>query len=332
MEDYAEVEVKGAWSKTTDRSFRLKIRAISDKESSVLLTVRLTATYPRSAPILEVQGLDAFHERTRKRIQNIVQKRSKELLGDVMISQIADEIQDALEDAVQARQSGALPSLDDERASAEEVAATLAKQAEEAEARRIADEEDDQKRMLQRMVDQEINRRDARKPTKQSVEPKMLSFDRPATLQINNETATFASVVVDGLQWQNPDQGTCLARPNFSGAEYPLLVAVKRFRIQKGRDEVMHFESMLESLQRLSDVNVARLLAYRFDKIDDQKYDLVICTENMDRGTLHTLLVRILIGERTCDTARQLSRISQNETLTVLPNQYMGLTASGLIL
>ena len=304
MEDYAEVEVKGAWSKTTDRSFRLKIRAISDKESFVSLTVRLTATYPKSAPVLEVQGLDGFHERTRKRIRNIVEKRPKELLGDVMISQIADEIQDALEDAVQARQQGTLPSLEDERASAEEVAATLAKQVEEAEARRQQEDEEDQERMLQVMVDEEVNRRDKRKPTKQAAEPKTITFDRPATFQINNETAAFNSVTVDGMSWQNRGQDFYLARPNFSGVDYPLLVAVKRSRIQKSRDQIMHLESKLESLQKFADANIARLLAYRVDKIDDLKYELVLCTENMDRGSLQTFLE---LGALHVDKARQFS-------------------------
>jgi eukaryotic translation initiation factor 2-alpha kinase 4 len=304
MEDYAEVEVKGAWSKTTDRSFMLKIRAISDKESCVTLTVRLTATYPKSAPILEVQGLDSFHERTRKRIRNIVEKRPKELLGDVMISQIADEIQDALEDAVQARQQGTLPSLEDERASAEEVAATLAKQAEEAEVRRRREEEDDQKRMLQLMVDEELNRRDKRKPTKQSAEPKTITFDKSAMIHVNNEAVAFSSVTIDGMAWQDRAQDFYLARPNFSGVDYPLLVAVKRSRIQKSRDQIMHLENALESLQKLADANIARLLAYRVDKIDDMKYELVLCAENMDRGTLQTFLE---LGALHVDKARQFS-------------------------
>lgn len=290
MEDYSEVEVKGAWSKTTDRSFKLKIRAVSDKESCVTLTVRLTATYPKSAPILEVQGLESFHERTRKRIENIVEKRPKALLGDVMISQIVDEIQDALEDAVQARQQGTLPSLEDERASAEETAAELAKQAEEAETRRLQDEEEDQKRMLQLMVDEELNRRDKRKPTKQSAEPMTIRFDNPATIQVHNETAAFTSVTVDGMQWQNRDQSSYLARPNFSGADYPVLVAIKRSRVQKSREEIMHLESTFESLQKLTNTNISKLLAYRVDTIDDLKYELVFCTEHMDRGSLQSLL------------------------------------------
>ena len=56
MEDYEEVETKSAWSKTTDLRFKLKLRAYSDAESFVVLTAQLTATYPKSAPLLEISS------------------------------------------------------------------------------------------------------------------------------------------------------------------------------------------------------------------------------------------------------------------------------------
>lgn len=311
MEDYAEVETKSAWSKPTDRSFKLKIRAISDKESFVTLTVRLTATYPKSVPILEVQGLDSFHERTNKRIRNIVEKRPKKVVGDVMISRIADEIQDALEDAVQARQQGALPSLEDERASAEEVAATLAKQTEEAETRRLQEAEEEEKRVLQLMVDEEINRRDKRKPSKnadaqpsETAQPKTITFDKPATLLVDNEIATFTSVNVVDVQSQKRDQDFYLAKPDLFGAAHPLLVAVKRFRFQKSREDIMDLENNLESIQKLSNANIVNMLAYRVDKIEDLKSELVLCTEHVDRGTLQTLLE---LSALHVDKARQFA-------------------------
>lgn len=162
-EDFEAVEVKGAWSKTTDRSFRLKLRPSSDKDNYVTLSVRLTATYPKTTPLLEVQGLQNYHERTQRRIQNILEKRPRQLLGEPMISVVADEIEEALEDAIQARQQGTLPSLEDERASAEEVTSALAKQAEEAEIRRLQEAQQEEDRMLKQMVNEEINRREKRK-------------------------------------------------------------------------------------------------------------------------------------------------------------------------
>jgi translation initiation factor 2-alpha kinase 4 len=105
-DDYEQIEVKGAWSKPTDRSFKLKLKAAPEDEDYVTLTVRLTATYPKTVPILQVEDLNGWHERTQQRIRNIVTNRPKQLLGQVMVFEIASEIRDALEDAIQAKQQG----------------------------------------------------------------------------------------------------------------------------------------------------------------------------------------------------------------------------------
>lgn len=311
MEDYTEVELKSAWSKTTDRSLKLKIRALSEPESSVTLGVRLTATYPKSVPILDVQGLDRYHERTQKRIRNIVEKRPKQLLGEVMISAIADEIQDALEDAVQARQQGTLPSLEDERANAEEVTAALAKQAEEAEAKRLLEAEDEEKRMLQQMVDEEVNRREKRRPTKsaeehpiQSAHSDVIQFDKPATIQLGSGAAVFTAVSIVSLQSQKRDQQSYLASPKLSGNDTSTLVAVKRLKFERSREDVMNLESMLEDIQKLSHIYILKIFTYRIDKIDGWKNELVLCTEHADRGTLHSLLE---LGGLHLEKARQFT-------------------------
>jgi translation initiation factor 2-alpha kinase 4 len=115
MDDYEEVEIKTAWSKSSDRAFKLTLKAFSDESTFVLLSAQLTATYPKSAPVLQIEGLDKLQAQAKKRISNIVKTRPAEMVGEVMIHAIASDIQDALEDAVQAREQGVLPSLEDER-------------------------------------------------------------------------------------------------------------------------------------------------------------------------------------------------------------------------
>ncbi|KAH0217725.1 hypothetical protein KCU90_g26049, partial [Aureobasidium melanogenum] len=56
MEDYEEVKLKSAWSKSSDRAFNLKLKAFSDESTFVVLSVKLTATYPKSAPVLQIEG------------------------------------------------------------------------------------------------------------------------------------------------------------------------------------------------------------------------------------------------------------------------------------
>ena len=136
MEDFEDIEVKSAWSKTTDRAFKLKVKSFSDDDTWIILVVRLTSTYPKTLPIIKIEGLDSLHARTQSRINRIAERRPAEMLGEVMIHTIASEIQDALEDAVQAREQGVLPSLGDERAIHEAAASLQAQEQEEADIKR----------------------------------------------------------------------------------------------------------------------------------------------------------------------------------------------------
>jgi translation initiation factor 2-alpha kinase 4 len=172
------VEVKSAWSKTTDRSFKLKIQPPSGDASAITLTVRFTATYPRTLPL-----------RTQKRINNVLASRPKELLGEPMIYDITNDISDAINDAVQAKQQGTLPSLKDERATAEQATTAMLKEAEEAEDRKAQDEKAEEERMLKQMVEKEVNRRESRKPASPSetapngaAELDTVTFDTPVSL------------------------------------------------------------------------------------------------------------------------------------------------------
>ena len=67
QDDYEEIKVKAAWNKTTDRSFKLKIRPTLDDEADVTLTVKFTATYPKTAPLLNISGIEDYHERKSDR-------------------------------------------------------------------------------------------------------------------------------------------------------------------------------------------------------------------------------------------------------------------------
>ncbi|KAK5680843.1 eukaryotic translation initiation factor 2-alpha kinase [Elasticomyces elasticus] len=319
MDDYEEVEIKGAWSKTTDRSFKLKLRAFSDQESLAVLSVRLTATYPKSAPLLEVTGLETYHERTQNRVRNIVAKRPSQLLGEVMIHVIASEIQDALEDAVTARQQGTLPSLEEERASAEEIAAALAKDAEEAEAQRAREAEAELERSTQELVNAELSRREKRRPVKLPVvdtSDHLVTFDQPAVVLEGNETHSFTSVtLLSPLETRSGEQ-LHLARAQSSGHSTPL-VAVKRLTVQKSREEILQIEDFLTTVRKVRHDGILGLLAYRIDKLDATKSQVTLCSEFADRGTLHDLLD---MSQLRPSNARRIT-ITLLEALDFLHNQ-----------
>lgn len=314
MEDFEQVELRGAWRKLTDRSFRLTLRSFSDPESLVKLSVRLTATYPKSAPLLEVEGLDVYHERTQTRIRNIIQNRPHLLLGEVMIHAIASEVQEALEDAVIARQQGTLPSLEEERASAEEVANALAKEAEQAETKRKREAQEEEDRVLKAMVDEELSRREKRKSLKQAVTDEStrdnttwerVSFDQPAFIQADNNTFQYSSVVILSILSHRQDEDLYLGQPILGGATTTRpLVAVKKLITRKSREKILEFEKALETLSKLRHNNLLSLFTYRIDRMDSHRSQVTLCSAFADRGTLHDLLE---LGNLHTKKARQFT-------------------------
>jgi translation initiation factor 2-alpha kinase 4 len=311
MEDYEEVETKSAWSKTTDLRFKLKLRSYSDAESFVILSVQLTATYPKSPPILEVSALQSFHERTQKRIQNVIRNRPRQMLGEVMVHAIASEVQEALEDAVQAKQSGTLPSLEEERASAEEVAFALAKEAEEAEARRNLQAQEEEERVLKQMVDEEVTRRQKRRPTRTStgdggdlvalhVTDEVVTFERPAKVPVGSEQLEFTKVSI-----VSHGRGFLLAKPTLSPGILPPLVTIKRYATpEKTRADLLDIEKILDGVCALRHQNILSVYAYRIDMID-LAAEFTLCTEYASRGTLEDLLT--LCGPLQLSKARQFT-------------------------
>lgn len=310
MEDYEQVETKSAWSKTTDLRFKLKLRAYSDAESFVTLSVQLTATYPKSAPLLDISGLQSFHERTQKRIQNVLRKRPQQMLGEVMVHAISSDIQDALEDAVQAKQTGTLPSLEEERASAEEVATALAKEAEEAEARRTLEAQQEEDRVLKQMVDEEVTRRQKRRPTRTAngdgsdlmalnANDEIVTFDQPAKMSVGSEQLEFnkVSIVSHG-------RGFLLAKPALSPGILAPLVTIKRYATEKSRADLLNIEKILDGVRGLRHQNILSVYAYRIDQIDLNS-EFTLCTEYASRGTLEDLLT--LCGPFQLSKARQFT-------------------------
>ncbi|KXT02245.1 hypothetical protein AC578_5082 [Pseudocercospora eumusae] len=293
----------GAWStakKNIARTFKLKITPPSEPEAFVTLTVRFTATYPRTAPALEVEGLDQFHERTQKKIRRIAQDRPKKLIGDdPFIHLITEAIADALEDAVTARKAGALPSLDDERATATETAQALARQAEEAEAAREQqrlEAEREEESALMKMAEAQVARQERRKSFKPAKEllpkhtpakddmPRKITFEQSSSIDTTYGSETFTDVLITGILSHNAHETTFVASPSTSGIA--ALVSVKRRFVKKPKSEIINLESALAAVQKLKHQNLLNVFAYRVAQTG-AKTELYICREFADRGTLY---------------------------------------------
>ncbi|GAB7346517.1 hypothetical protein MBLNU457_5203t1 [Dothideomycetes sp. NU457] len=310
MEDFEDVEVKSAWSKTTDRAFKLKVKSFSDDETWVMLVVKLTITYPKTAPIIKVEGLGNLHARTQTRITRIAERRPAEMLGEVMIHGIASEIQDALEDAVQAREQGVLPSLGDERAVHEAAISLQAQEQEEADIKREQEAKAEEDRALRQMVQEEVERREARKPVKapsQSLNESqdivtsadIIRFDQPLQVPVNSGYVEVDRVQLVGKIQHRADAQVYAAKPV---ATSDTILAVRRTKFDVSNDDsgkrhdLLALEEELEMLKSLRQSNIVNVYAFKLDRESSEtdkpsfEWQVTILSDLANRGTIEEFL------------------------------------------
>ncbi|KAF2158103.1 Serine/threonine-protein kinase [Myriangium duriaei CBS 260.36] len=309
MEDYQEIEVKSAWNKASEKAFRLDLKSFSDEKTHVLLSVKLTATYPRTPPILDIEGLDKLHERTQTRIRRILTNKPAEMLGEVMVHTIASDIQDALEDAVSARAKGALPSLEDERAINK--AAALAQEHEEQRvaAQRQQEERAEEERSLQELVKQELQRREvkqvasllspaiAEESGKLGLQP--VRFDETMEFNSANEVAEFDTVQLVAQLSSEGATDQYLAKP--LGTTNGVLV-LRRLTFPNAesspdfRNNLSILEEELVALKPLKHTNLRRLYTFKLEKASSEVPDLPgswvlsLLLASSNRGSLEEML------------------------------------------
>lgn len=292
-EDFQDHTATNAWGATTEHSFKLVLRPHSESDTFITLLIKFTATYPRTPPQIQIQGSENFHERTQARLRNVVSLYTKQDSDEPVINTIAEDMREALEDAVLARQQGTLPSLEDERANASEAARAKVEAANEAEALRRREAEEEEERTLKHLLDEELKRQ-KRKSVKPAIERRnsinadsgTISFDEAGSIKVGNETQSFTKVTCTGLLSKNR---TYLGTPHVSTSTKPL-VAIKRRALEKDRSEIIALESVLKAAVLLSHANLLNVLAYRVNKIDESTSELILCREYADRGNLHDVL------------------------------------------
>ncbi|SMR60025.1 unnamed protein product [Zymoseptoria tritici ST99CH_3D1] len=301
-EDFQDHVTTNAWNKMKEHAFKLVVRCPSAPDETVTLSVKYTATYPKTEPILSIQGLEKFHGRTQEKIRELVANMPKKLVGgEVFIDVITNEIQDALEEAYTARMEGTLQSLDAERASAVEDAQAQAEDVKEAEARRQAEADAEKDRKMKVQLEQELKKMDKRKSRpaselndtgKNESAPEVITFDQAGLISVGNDTQSFTKVTINGLFSRHR---TYLGTPHVSShsnlpyAALPL-VTIKRKIIQKSRADIIALEDILNRAHMISHQNLLNVLTFVVAKKDDLKSELILCRQYSDRGSLHDLL------------------------------------------
>ena len=197
MEDFVEEEAKtGAWNKSLDRAFQIKIRpSVDDYERTLTLDVSFPPTYPKSLPRLSLDFGPEISQNTRKAARDILKTKPKSLLGSEMIYEVASSLQDVIDNSGAKR--AVVPTLDEERAAREEAARLSSQKAEQERREQELKAQEEEERSLQELVKQRITRHETRE-TKSSnpfsnakIEsnfPDVLTFDRASCpIKLPNE-------------------------------------------------------------------------------------------------------------------------------------------------
>lgn len=122
MDDFAEEEAKtGAWNKTLDRRFKIKLRATnSNDDEGLILEVCMPPTYPKSVPRLTLAYGPDIRQNARVQAQSVLASKPKSLIGSEMIYEIATSLQDILDNTW--TDPSQIVALDEERAARDAIA------------------------------------------------------------------------------------------------------------------------------------------------------------------------------------------------------------------
>ena len=308
----------------SDPCFEIRIKS-SDEDIAATLVATLTATYPRTSPLLNIKGNNGLREGTKFKIQKIIETKPKELLGgdQPMIMDIVNACLDVLEDAAEAKAAGReLPSLEEERAVHEAAAAELAEQQRVEEERQKYLEDQESERMLGSLVQDELRRQRAKaKETK--LKNKMstpspitnkkfnvpaphdsLEFDQPIALDIegSDESIVFQSVSSKVLIRRGPVSKAFTVRPDGT-SEASILILRQTDLDTKPTDQGLFkkqlqvLETELDALKKIRHQNVLDLLDFKVHKtiLDDGResessWTVSVLTQFAEKGSLEEFL------------------------------------------
>ena len=313
MENFdEEPSKKGAWNKTTERTFQLRLKAYSDENYAVSLRVILPISYPKTVPTLNVTDFGNIRQNTRSQAEDILDRKPMTLLGSEMIFEIASELQDLLEDDVQSR-AGApdLPSLEDERVVREAEAIGLAKERQEAGHRKAAEAKAEEEQMLDRMMATELQRRQeqAREGKRKSKAPTLeidasipetnfpgqTTFDRPITKKDESgNTIVFRAVYGKTRLAKGRMSEVFTVLPALGSETVPTLLLKEYVLTTSGNDfktAIQSLESELDALKLLRHPNLVDFLGYSL--LQDSSTGLCsvqILTDFTSKGSLSDLL------------------------------------------
>ena len=253
----------------------------------------MTATYPKSVPLLSLKDGDSLREATLFKLQKFVETQPPLFVGqDAFVHRITEGILEILEEAAELNAQGLeLPSLEDERTSHEAKMAELAKKEKEAEEHKRHQQEEDEAKALGDLLQQELKRqRDKAKESKKKNKGNQLTpvqsrdaqestaerivFDQPCRYKDKAGNDVFFNVVTDRSDFRRgPVSAVYVVRPVVPAGHDCSSLALKQAELRSaGKDsavfkkQLQSLESQLESLKKLRHRNVLEVLDFRVDR------------------------------------------------------------------
>lgn len=315
------------FAKKSEPCFEIRIKS-SDENLAVTLHVILTASYPKSPPLLSLKYDRKLKDSIRLKLQQVIETKPKELAVEEqpMVMQIVDACTDVLEDAAQVEaDSRNIPSLEMER-SAHEIAATkLAQEARklEEEQRQIKSQEEE--RLQETLVQTEISRQKAKaREVKQKSRPPILfpgdslfdlnlsgqtdyeavCFEQPITiLDADRNPIIFQAVTNKIFLRQGPSSSCYTVKPAIARTpgDLPTLVLKQNIIASESgnkdvKTQVQLIESSLRSLRNIDHRNVLEIFDFRVHRTVEESgevnsgWTISILTEFAEKGSLQEFI------------------------------------------
>ena len=256
----------------------------------------------------------------------MIKAKSKELLGQESIFEIATSIQDALDASVaSAARTQNLPALDEERTRKEAEAKKRAEEQEAAEERRRREAEDEETLALNAMVEREqvrLSKLQKRAEEPAEVErgdaqaPDFVIFDHEMKTKRQDGTiAAFRTIIRKSKYRNGPISSVSLACSADAGEDCLPCFALKECRLPRIgsadtiKRQIQALEINLESLVKLPNhPAILKPLGFRIEKSHlghehmEGSWSVQILTNFLPRGSLHDLLENV--GSLEAHTAR----------------------------
>ncbi|QBZ63407.1 hypothetical protein PoMZ_05088 [Pyricularia oryzae] len=289
-DDFVELkDPHSAWKKSEPR-FDIRIKAFSDEDVGVTLSVVMTATYPKSTPLLSFKDNENLSESTLFRLQKYLEREPKIFARkeEVMINSLVEDIREILEDAAQAKAQGReLPSLEEERAAHEAHLAHQAMEERKKEEQKRLEETQEEERIMSGQYEEEINRQRAKKleirrknrsghlSPDRSVDHdnEKIVFDQPCKLtdESGNELR-FNTVKGMALVSTGPVCQVFTVRPVLSAGHHRPSLVLKQAKLKSGgkeaglfKKQLQSLESQLESAKKYRHKNILEVMEFRID-------------------------------------------------------------------